>query len=744
MFARSGKGAPGWGGLLLRLPSAVLDGGWATAVVALALLAGLARLTGAAPFVSVSLALAAGFVAFLAVLGSQKRGALERALARAERDARAEAERMADRIWELRESEERFRGLIDALGDLVVHRDREGRVTYANEVFAQTLGREVDAIVGRTLHELGVEVGTVPEAAFGGGECLSSTDVAIGTRAGPRWFSWIELSVREGDARVSHRALARDITARKRAETALIAARERAEVASQAKSRFLAAVSHEIRTPMNGIMGMAKLLADTSLSAEQRTYVGAVSTSAGALLALIEDLLDFSRIEAGRFEPEPQRMSPRELADHVTELMASRAFAKNIAIACFVAPDVPQTLVADPNRLRQVLLNLLGNAVKFTETGGVLLTLTMEAGRLRVAVADTGPGLHEADQARVFQEFEQADAATTRAHDGAGLGLAISQKIVEQMGGEIRVESRPGEGARFFFDLPVVEPGEALDAEGSALRGRKVMILSRLGPEAEAMALAIRAHGGEAVLAGSASDAEAWAEGCAALIVEAGLETPEGAVLRRLRAGGFASAQAVIAVKPGERGLIAGFRARGYGAYLARPVRGTTLVKTLLAGGLAPSAAAPLAPAEDGAQRPSRRPGLAALAEAAALSVLVAEDNEINALLTRAALTRAGHRVEVVNNGRAAVDRLTGVKRRDYDLVLMDLHMPVMDGLDAINAVRRHEEAENLSPIPILVLSADGQERTRHHVIAHGASGFVLKPLDPDDLVRAVETQAAA
>ena len=228
------------------------------------------------------------------------------------------------------------------------------------------------------LTELGIDVGVVPDAAFADHECLSSTDVAIQTPKGQRWYSWIELSVRDkaSDA-VSHRAIARDITDRKRAEMALINARERAEFASQAKSRFLATVSHEIRTPMNGIMGMAKLLADTSLSPEQRTYVGAVSTSASALLALIEDLLDYSKIEAGRFELEPQPVSIRETAEFIVELLAARAYGKGIGIGCHVAPDVPQIVTADPGRLRQVLLNLIGNAIKFTDSGGVLLEVRM-------------------------------------------------------------------------------------------------------------------------------------------------------------------------------------------------------------------------------------------------------------------------------------------------------------------------------------------------------------------------------
>src|SRR5690606_31134197 len=245
--------------------------------------------------------------------------------------------------WELQESEQHFHGLIDALGDLVVHRDRDGRVVYANKVFADLLSTDARDLCGRTFADIGIDIGIVPDAAFSSGECLSSTDVAIRAPGGLRWFSWIELSVRDKENNaVSHRAIARDITARKRAETALINARERAESANQAKSRFLATVSHEIRTPMNGIMGMAKLLADTKLMPEQRTYVAAVSTSASALLALIEDLLDYSKIEVGRFDMEPQPVSPRELVENVVELMAPRAYGKGIGLGCHIAPDVPE------------------------------------------------------------------------------------------------------------------------------------------------------------------------------------------------------------------------------------------------------------------------------------------------------------------------------------------------------------------------------------------------------------------
>ncbi|MEW9837069.1 ATP-binding protein [Mesorhizobium sp. ZMM04-4] len=660
--------------------------------------------------------------------------------------SRAEVETLADRMWEMQESEERFRGLIDALGDLVVHRDREGRIVYANKVFAELVGIDHRDLAGQTLAQLGVDVGIVPDAAFAEGECLSSTDVAIRSPTGPRWFSWIELSVQDkATGQVSHRAIARDITSRKRAETALINARERAEFASLAKSRFLATVSHEIRTPMNGIMGMAKLLADTELSPEQRTYVGAVSTSASALLALIEDLLDYTKIEAGRFDVEPQPMSPREIADNVVELLAAKAFAKDIGLGCHVAPDVPQMITSDPGRVRQVLLNLLGNAIKFTDAGGVLLTVTTAGeggdGMIRFCVADTGPGLRPEDTNRIFEEFEQADGSSTRAHGGAGLGLAISKRLVGSMGGTISVSSQPGKGSEFAFEIPAAEAVAAPQMRGEVLAGRKVVVLSRNAVEAEAIAMTVRAHGGAVEIAATVAQASALGDGCTALLVDAAAEKSDGRVLKRLRQGGFTSADAVTMIAPTDRGMLGEFRASGYSTFLARPVRGETLLRILVAGiaspqeparpavGMGVPVAAPLA-------RSNRLPGLA---------ILVAEDNDINAMLARATLLKAGHRVDIVGNGKAAVEAVTGGgRKRRYDVVLMDLHMPVMDGLDAIAAIRRYEEEVGVPPVPIMVLSADSQEKTRHAVLAHGASGFVTKPLDPEALVRSVEERAAA
>lgn len=709
-------------------------------LVAIAVLAGLAHLTGAPALITIGLLATGlgGLAMHLRNRRTERRAAalLDETAAR----SRAEIETLADRMWEMQESEERFRGLIDALGDLVVHRDRDGHIVYANKVFASLVGTDQRDLAGKTLSELGIDVGVVPDAAFSDHECLSSTDVAIRTPNGPRWFSWIELSVRDKDTgAVSHRAIARDITARKRAESSLITARERAEYASQAKSRFLATVSHEIRTPMNGIMGMAKLLADTDLSPEQRTYVGAVSTSASALLALIEDLLDYSKIEAGRFDPEPQPTSLREIADNVIELLAAKAFSKNIGLGCYVEPDVPQMITADPGRVRQVLLNLIGNAVKFTDAGGVLLTVararTETTDRICFTIADTGPGLREEDMERIFEEFEQSDGTSTRVHGGAGLGLAISKRLVIAMGGTISVSSRLGEGSEFVFDIPATAATEPPPHRQNILSDRRAVIVSKNAVEADAIARAIRAHGGAVEIAATPGQAAQYAAGCNVLLIDAALENSDGRLLKRLRESGFDDCEAITLIAPTDRGMLGEFRANGYATFLARPVRGETLLRVLLTSHVS-------APAEP---RLEPRGAASVRHRDQSLSVLIAEDNDINAMLARATLLKAGHRVKIVGNGKAAVEAVTdaGLKHR-FDVVLMDLHMPVMDGLDAIAAIRRHEEALAVPPVPIMVLSADSQEKTRHTVLAHGASGFVTKPLDPDALVQAVEGQAAA
>jgi CheY-like chemotaxis protein len=396
-------------------------------------------------------------------------------------------------------------------------------------------------------------------------------------------------------------------------------------------------------------------------------------------------------------------------------------------------------ITADPGRVRQVLLNLIGNAVKFTDAGGVLLTLararTETTDRICFTITDTGPGLREQDMERIFEEFEQSDGTSTRVHGGAGLGLAISKRLVIAMGGTISVSSRLGEGSEFVFDIPATAATDQPRHRNNILSDRRAVIVSQNAIEADAIARTIRAYGGSVEIAATPSQAAPHAAGCNALLIDAALENGDGRLLKRLRQGGFADCEAITLIAPTDRGALGEFRASGYATFLARPVRGETLLRVLLTSHV-PVPAQPQ-PEQRGASSGRRRDQ--------GLSVLIAEDNDINAMLARATLLKAGHRVKIVGNGKAAVEAVTeaGLKHR-FDVVLMDLHMPVMDGLDAIAAIRRHEEATAVPPIPIMVLSADSQEKTRHAVLAHGASGFVTKPLDPDALVHAVEGQVAA
>ncbi|MBK8456085.1 MAG: response regulator [Phyllobacteriaceae bacterium] len=433
---------------------------------------------------------------------------------------------------------------------------------------------------------------------------------------------------------------------------------------------------------MNTILGMAKLLADTGLSPEQQTYVAAITSSGGSLLDLIEDLLDFSRIEAGRLDLAPASMSPRGLAEAVAELLSARAFAKGIGMAVTVAPGVPGAIMTDPGKARQVLVNLVGNAVKFTETGGVVIDVRLDASTLRFAVEDTGPGVAASDRERIFGDFEQADGSTTRNHGGVGLGLAISRRLAEAMGGGIAIEAGGAGGSTFVFSLPIEGAATAETIE-TTLSGRRVLVALPERVEAEAVVASIRALGGGARAVANAAEALAlMADGAGfdTVLTGAGLEEGAPGLLATLR-GAKPSLRGLALLTPGQRGRMPELRARGYDGYLVRPVRLATLSR--LAGRLdLPTEAPPTAR--------SAAPGVAG-----ALRILVAEDNPVNALLVRVALEKAGHRVDVVGDGRAAV---AAAGSAAFDAVLMDLHMPVMDGLDAIDRIRSGEEARSQRP----------------------------------------------
>src|SRR5215208_6825588 len=362
------------------------------------------------------------------------------------------AEELADKNWELKETEERARSFLEAQGDLILRRDAAGRITYANDAFCRLADGDREVLLDSDFALPVLEQGDSALSPDG----TRMHDQKIATADGARWIAWREVSVQlEGGAEIQ--SVGRDVTDRTEAELALAEARDQAETANRAKSRFLAMVSHEIRTPLNGILGMADLLLDTSLTPEQMTYAKAVKTSGDTLLSLIEEILDFSKIEAGRIDLDARPFPLLTLVEEVTELLAPRAQAKSLEIAAYVDDRLPEQVVGDATRLRQVLLNLAGNAIKFTEQGGV--GIIVEPGlwpdEVTVRVRDTGIGIPAEQQERIFREFEQGEGGPARKFGGTGLGLAISQRIVERMGGRISVESTPGAGATFAFTVPL-------------------------------------------------------------------------------------------------------------------------------------------------------------------------------------------------------------------------------------------------------------------------------------------------
>lgn len=644
---------------------------------------------------------------------------------------------------ELGRSSTYLRTLIQQSPLAIVVLDAGHNVELCNPAFEDLFGFPLSEIQGKSLDGFIGGQQHLPEAQDLSRQVLEGNSVRATAQRYRKDGVAVEVDIYGVPLHVSGKltgiyAIYRDITLQKKTEAALQQAKEAAEAANAAKSEFLANMSHEIRTPMNGVIGMTELILDTELDATQTDYANTIKNSAESLLSIINDILDFSKIEAGKMDLDPIPFRLRDALDNTVKALALRAHSKGLELACKVDSRVPDSLIGDPGRLRQVLTNLLGNAIKFTETGEVVLGVALQSEdahgvHLHFYVRDTGLGIPKDKQKRIFEAFSQADASMTRRFGGTGLGLTISSRLVDLMGGRIWLESEPGEGSTFHFNVRMsAGPAEAtgvINLSSAALKGLPVLIVDdnatnrTILREILAGWKAVPAEAGDAIQAlARIQEAASLGTPFAVVLVDVQMPGMDGfSLVEKLRSIHGQNAPAVVLLtSAGQRGDAVRCRALNIAAYLTKPVSRGELQHAILQviGKPAPSAQKQLV------TRHTLREDLGKLV------ILLAEDNLVNQRLAVALLQKEGHRVVVASDGEEALQKAAS---NPFDVILMDIQMPGLSGLDVTTKIRQQEQSTQLH-IPIIAMTAHAMQGDRERCLEAGMDGYVSKPIRRNEL----------